>query len=139
MNAEILALTSAWFTTIQWVTIALLFSIDSLVQGRRVARQYRNVKNYHTNGRVVIADYRRRISRWYIAASLTALLLGILATIQLIFAPEPPPEFRLIGSVIREGIIFFIFAVWRTKRLHRALQRILDERRYEETGQERNE
>ena len=135
MSAESLALISAWFTVGQWLIISSLFLLDSSRVGYRVARQYRAVKRYDKNGRVLIAFYRRKISRWYIAAAFVAFILGLLATYQLIFAPDPPPQFRLIGSLIREGVIFFIFAVWRTKRLHLALQRLLDERTYEE-GQE---
>ena len=115
-----------WGTIVQWLLIAAIFFYDSVRMHARVNRQYRLAVEIG-NGRIVTARFRRRISRWYTLGSGIAFSLGLLSTYSNLFLPHAPPDTRIVGAVIREGIIVMLFAFWRTKRANLVLQREIDE------------
>jgi hypothetical protein len=114
-----------WATLLQWLAIAAVFFRDSIRVHMRTRRQYRTALEVG-NGRVMVARIRNDISRWYILASAIALAVGLLAVYSYVFLPHPPPDTRLAGVVIREGIVVLLFAVWRTKRGNVVLYRMAD-------------
>ena len=115
-----------WGTIAQWITIAAIFLYDSVRMHGRINRQYKLAVEIG-NGRILTARFRRKISRWYVLGSGIAFSLGILSTYSNLFLPHAPPDTRIVGAVIREGIIVMLFAFWRTKRANLVLQREIDE------------
>jgi hypothetical protein len=128
MSAEQLAAIMAWATIYQWLAIASVFVFDSWRVHMRTARLLRTARAIG-NGVVIIAEVRNRISWWYIIGSMLALALGFLGAYSASSLEAPPPDTRIVGAVIREGIVIMLFAFWRTKRGNVRLFRLMDQRR----------
>ena len=127
MSAHDVAALFAWLTIGQWLIISILFVSDAVRVHLRTARSLKNARAVG-NGRVMVAEVRNTISWWYILGSAIALTLGILGAGQQAFTPTPAPEFRLVGSVIREGIVVMLFSFWMTKRGNARIFRLMDAR-----------
>lgn len=133
MSAQLLAEIGVWLTVLQWMIVGVIFFYDCVRIHLRAKRQYENALETG-NGRVIVAKYRLKISSAFLWGSSIALALGFLRVGQLTIDPPPVPEFRIIGSLISEGIVLMLWKFWRAKRYNVILQRVVDERRYEETG-----
>lgn len=128
MSAETWAAIMAWATIYQWLAISSVFVFDAWRVHFRTARLLKVAKSIG-NGMVIVAEVRNDISWWYIVGSSLALILGLLGAYSAASLAAPPPDTRIVGAVIREGIVIMLFAFWRTKRLNVRLFRLMDERR----------
>lgn len=135
MSAETLASILAWATIYQWLAIALIFTFDSWRVHFRTARLLRTARAVG-NGMVVVAEVRNRISWWYIVGSCLALALGFLGAYSASSLEAPPPDTRIVGAIIREGIVIMLFSFWRTKRGNVRLFRLMDNRRKQAESQD---
>lgn len=133
MNAESWAVLMAWLTIYQWLAISAVFVYDSWRVHFRTARLLRTARAIG-NGMVIISEVRNKISWWYIIGSCLALVLGALAVISNAAMDPPAPDTRIVGAVIREGVVVMLFAFWRTKRLNVVLFRLMDSRRKDAEG-----
>lgn len=115
----------AWLTVVLWDAISLAFFWDCLRVNRRTRLEYR-LARARGNGRVIVARYRHGISKWYVLGSGIALAAGLLSAYSNAFLPHPPPDTRIVGSVVRLALITMIFAFWKTKRGNIALYREVD-------------
>ena len=117
-----------WASILQWLAIAGVFAFDATRAYARSRRQYKVAREVG-NGRMFVARRRRSIAAWIVVGSSMALLLGLLSVYSNGFLPHPPPDTRIAQVVIREGIVFMLFAFWRAARTSVLLQTEADTRR----------
>lgn len=116
-----------WASILQWLAIAGVFAFDATRAYVRSRRQHKAALSVG-NGRVLVAMRRKGIAAWIIVGSYIAFSLGLLSVYSNGFLPHPPPDTRIAGVVIREGIVIMLFAFWRATRTSVLLQTEADTR-----------